>query len=952
MYIPSIVKRKDMYKDGWIDLDKDGAKDPYEDPNLCIEERVDDLLSKMSFDEKLEQLRSSFKPSGRGFGNLSIVLRNLDVRESAEKANEIMREAIEDTRLGIPVIIHDECLHGCMAKYSTVFPQAIALAATWDPDLVYRVAKAIAREARSRGIRQCLSPVANLARDVRGGRTEETFGEDPYLASTLLFNYCKALREEGIIATPKHFIANFIGDGGRDSAEIHLSERILRETEFLPFYACIKAGALSIMAAYNSVDGIPCSANRWLLTEVLRWEWGFKGFVVSDYGSVAGVLYKHRTADKPEIVAKKALEAGLDVELPEAYIYGEPLNRAKDVIPLEVINEAVRRVLRAKFLIGLFDNPYVNPDDAEKIVGCQEHVDLALEAARKSIVLLKNEGVLPLDRNRVRKILIVGHTAKELKLGGYTGIPRKVVSPLEAITEKLSKTNAIVEYIMCCPQNLGTSYLAPYLIPPKGVEGHGVKIELFDNPKFEGLPVEQYVGMYWGGFRYEWGYGRPSEKIKNEQYSVRFSGRILPPLEGVYELCVGVSGGIAKLRIDGNEIASVYADGISTIKCIDIEFSKKEYDFVVEYIRTRGYASIRLTLDIKNSKDVEKAIESAKSADAVIIFVDIVEGEERDRAILRLSKCQEQLIERLLEVNKNVVVVIIAGSPVVGEWIYKVPAILMAWYPGQEGGRAIADVLFGDYNPAGRLPITWPHTEGQLPLYYNYKPSGRVYDYVDMTGAPLFPFGYGLSYTKFSYSNLSIDKSEWQISIRFDVENVGDRDGEEVVQLYIRDLVSSIARPVKELRRFKRVYIRKGEKKTITFTLYPEDFAYYDENMRRVVEPGEFEILIGSSSEDIRLRGIVNIDREIRSIPRILNVDVKMKDDGNAHIVAMVMNEGMISDLIPIKLLVDGNIVEEHRIFLEPSEKREVVFTRKLDRGMHRIEVLFDQHRVAKEIAI
>jgi len=450
-YVPPSVGKPEIYRDGWIDFNKNGVMDPYEDPSRPVEERVEDLLSRMTLEEKLEQLRSSFKPEV--VGNLSVVLRNLPPKEAAQLANEIQAKLIEGTRLGIPAIIHDECLHGCMAKHSTQFPQAIALAATWDPDLVYRVAKAIARETRARGIHQCLAPVVNLARDVRAGRTEETYGEDPYLASVIGAAYCRALREEGVIATPKHFVANFEADGGRDSHEAHFSERILREVFLPPFRACIEAGALSVMAAYNSLDGVPCSSNRWLLTDVLRREWGFEGFVVSDYGSVSGILWRHWVAGSKVEAAKLALEAGLDVELPRTDFYGDALEAAvkQGLIPVEVVDEAVRRVLRAKFLVGLFDEPFVDPEGAERVIGCEEHRQLALEAARKSIVLLKNEGVLPLDKSRVRKLLVVGGAAKTLKLGGYSGEPRSLVTPLEAITEKLKGTGSELVYVEATP---------------------------------------------------------------------------------------------------------------------------------------------------------------------------------------------------------------------------------------------------------------------------------------------------------------------------------------------------------------------------------------------------------------------------------------------------------------------------------------------------------------------
>ncbi len=936
LYLPPGAEKIGIYREGWIDFNKNGVKDPYEDPSRPVEERVEDLLSRMTLEEKIAQLQSSFE--FKDVGNLSCILRALPPEEGAKLANEIHRKFIEGTRLGIPAIIHDECLHGCMAKYSTQFPQAIALAATWDPDLVYRVAKAIAKEARARGIRQCLSPVVNLARDVRAGRTEETYGEDPYLASVMGEVYCRALREEGIVATPKHFVVNFEADGGRDSHEAHFSELVLREVFLPPFRACIKAGALSLMAAYNSLDGVACSCNRWLLTDLLRREWGFEGFVVSDYGSVPGIIYQHSLASTKDLAAKLALEAGMDVELPSVDIFGEGLLKAakEGIIPVEVIDEAVRRVLRVKFLIGLFDNPFVDPEEAKKVVGCEEHRQLALEASRKAIVLLKNErNLLPLDKGKLRKLLIVGGAAKQLRLGGYSGEPSRAITPLDAIKDKLKGTQAEVVYVEACPMGLGCwnaihnwvpGARLGYLAPPKGMKGDGVRIEIFDAPDFQGSPVVDTVGLYWGGFRYEWGYRRPHPSVESENYSVRFSGRLLPPTPGKYVLCLGVAGGKARLMLGARVVAEVDATGTSTYRAVETEIEGEE-DFVLEFARTRGYAAVRLGWDIVDSGEMRRALEEARDADVVLFFADVIEGEEKDRAVLRLPESQERMIEGLLGVNSNVVVVLFTGGPIVGEWVYRVPALLEAWYPGQEGGAAVADVLFGGCSPAGRLPFTWPHSEGQLPLYYNCKPSGRAYDYVNMTGAPLFPFGHGLSYTKFEYSGLSINVAEGSklVEVAATVSNVGDREGEEVVQLYIRDLVSSVARPLKELKGFKRVHLKPGEHARVVFQLGPDDLASFDRKMKRVVEPGEFLAMVGSSSEDIRLKGTFTVERRFEAKFELKGVDFE-KRGGKVAVKVKVTNAGDVTDTVRVVLRLDGAPAETYPLELSPGETRSAVF--------------------------
>lgn len=739
-----------------------------------VEEKVESILSRMTLEEKIGQLRARWlrpwkifselfeavPPDKRGrlsdflfsmffaerdvsdavtssyirkhlkdllenekdrIGMLSIILRSFPPREAAELHNEIQRFILERSRVKIPVIIHDEGLHGCMARGCTIFPQSIALASTWNPELVERVGVAIGKETRAHGIHQILSPTVNIARDPRCGRTEETYGEDPYLASAMAVAFIRGVQSQRVVCTPKHFVANFVGDGGRDSNAIHFSERILREIYFPAFKASIqKAGALSLMAAYNSLDGVPCSCSRWLLTDVLRGEWGFKGFVVSDYGSVLHILTKHRVAETKAEAARKALEAGLDVELPESDCFEELVKLVREGrLSEDVVDEAVRRILRVKFWLGLFDNPYVDPKYAEEICDCEEHRRLALEAARQAIVLLKNNGVLPLTKN-LRSIAVLGPNAAVLRLGGYSGWGVKLVSPLEGIKNKLSEN----------------------------------------------------VRIY-------------------------------------------------------------YAEGCS--------------------------------LTGASREGFKEAVKAAKSSDVAVLFmgnsVPETEGEQRDRCNLDLPGVQEDLIREICDTGVPTVVVLINGSAVtMTRWIDDVDAVVEAWYPGEEGGNAIADVLFGDYNPGGKLPITFPKTVGQLPLYYNPKPSGRVYDYVDLRGKQyLFPFGYGLSYTEFRYSNLRITpekiRSDEKVEIEVDVENIGRYTGDEVVQLYLHDTVATVARPLKELKGFKRITLKPGERKTVKFTLGPEELSFYDINMNLVVEPGVFEVMVGSSSEDIRLKG-------------------------------------------------------------------------------------------------
>jgi beta-glucosidase len=626
-------------------------------------------------------------------------------------------------------MIHDEGLHGLLANGATSFPQSIAMAASWDPDLLYWVARAIGRETRQRGIRQLLSPTINIARDPRCGRTEETYGEDPFLASRMAVAFVQGVQQEGVVATPKHYAANFVGDGGRDSYAIHFSERLMREVYFPAFEAAVReGGALSLMAAYNSYDGLPCSCNPWLLTKVLRDEWGFQGFVVSDYGSVVHVLEKHAVARDKTGVARRTLEAGLDVELPATDCYGQPLLEGLEqgLVSQEALDQAVRRLLWVKFKMGLFDDPFVDPAAAEAGCNTPEHRELALRMARLGLVLLKNENqLLPFSKS-LRSLAVIGPQADAIHLGGYS----------------------------------------------------------------------------WYGYDKE---------------------HVVTPLRGLQELL-------------GKNVALHYAEGCG-----------------VQNTSTAGFAA---------------ALQAAAQSEAAVLFVgnsDQTEGEQRDRASLDLPGVQEDLVRAVAETGIPLAVVLINGSAItMGGWIEQAPAILEAWYPGEQGGRAIAEALFGDFNPGGKLPVTFPRTTGQLPLYYSYKPSGRIDDYADGSGKAAFPFGHGLSYTTFEYSDLRISPqpagSDAVVSLTFDLANTGARDGDEVVQVYVRDVLASVVRPLKELKAFHRFSLRAGEKRTLSFLLDVQDLALYDAGLQRLVEPGEFEIMLGSSSEDIRLRGMLEVN--------------------------------------------------------------------------------------------
>ena len=853
------------------------AQAPYRDARLPIDQRVDDLLGRMTMEEKFWQL--FMIPGALSDGDYSKGVFGLqnraarDARADAELHNTMQRY-FAGTRLGIPQLPFEEGVHGLMRNGATVFPQAIGLAATWDSSLVRRVADAIAREARSRGVRQVLAPVVNIANDVRWGRVEETYGEDPYLSSVMGRAYVRAFEEIGVVATPKHFVAN-VGDGGRDSYPIDMSARLLEEIHYPPFRTTIgEAGARSVMTSYNSVDGSPATQNRALLNDKLKGEWRFSGFVISDQAATGGATVLHHTEANTAAATKHALESGLDVIFQSAYgqhrSYLDAFTRG--LIADSVINAAVARVLRAKFQLGLFENPYVSPDSAALVNRSASHRALAREAARASVVLLKNErDRLPL-RN-VRKIAVIGADAAEARLGGYTMDSARGVSIVDGLRAKFGA--GAVRYEP--GPGRGTLRLTPNVVPSVILSAakdlllvpasafDSLKGEYWDNNRLEGAPR---VTRSDPAIDFRWTLNSPARGIPFDWYSARWTGRVRAPASGV-----------RRIAVEGNDGYRLYVDGRLVIdNWRKLSFGTREaaialapgsvHDIRLEYFESTGNARLRLLWDGGVHDDSEQritaAVAAARASDVAIVVAGIEEGEFRDRASLALPGRQEELILRVASIGKPVVVVLIGGSAVtMSRWIDQVDAVLQVWYPGEEGGNAIADVLTGDYNPSGRLPITFPIAEGQLPLTYNHKPTGRGDDYVDLTGMPLFPFGYGLSYTTFEYSGLAIDPATMSASgtarVRFRVRNSGTRAGDEVPQLYVRDVLASVARPMMELKGFTRIRLAPGEEREVELQLRAQDLQFLDERMRWVVEPGVWRIMVGASSKDIRLRGELTV---------------------------------------------------------------------------------------------
>jgi beta-glucosidase len=752
------------------------------DSAVTIKKKVKALLSKMTLEEKVAQLGSVMptplmvngkfslikakKILKHGIGHISApaMISGLPLREVVTLINDIQKYLRENTRLGIPAIIHEECLNGFRAKGTTIFPQNIGLASTWEPELIGRITRVIRRQMRTAGMHQGLAPVLDVARDPRWGRVEETFGEDPYLIARMGVAYIKGLQgddiKRGIVATTKHFAGHGLPESGLNCAPSHIPPRLFREVFLYPFEKAVKeAGVLSVMNAYHEIDGIPCGASEELLTHILRQEWGFDGVVVSDYFAIAQLETTHHIAADKVDAARLSLQAGLDVELPGINCYGEPLLKAvkSRAVPVALVNRAVARVLSLKFRLGLFENTDVNPEAAIKIIDTPNDRNLALEAAHKSIVLLKNEGnLLPLKKN-IRSIAVIGPSANSQRnlLGDYT-YPSH--ARFEIKTDK--KTGQ------------------PQLI----------------------------------------------RKDKNRDKDKVDIPEVVTVLEGIK----GTVGKNTKV---------LYAKGCE-----------------VKDTSTNGFS---------------EAVKATKSADVAVVVCgdisglmpDATSGEMRDRSELGLPGVQEELVKAVHATGTPVVLVLTNGRPYTLKWLAeKTPAIIVAWEPGEEGGRAVADVLFGDYNPGGKLPVSFPRNEGQIPTYYYHKPSGRKsaiwQDYVDGSADPLYEFGYGLSYTTFEFSDLIIRPKrvakDGTVTIKVDVTNTGKRAGEEVVQLYINDVIASVTRPVKELKGFERIHLTPGEKKTVTFRIPAVDLAFYNRNMERKVEPGVFKVMIGRSSADIR----------------------------------------------------------------------------------------------------
>lgn len=786
--IPQTPQKQSIYRQGWIDFNKNGRKDIYEDPTAPIEKRIDNLLAQMTLEEKTCQLATLYgfgrvlkdeQPTPEwknkiwkdGIGNIDEMLNSINYNAAtrtqysfpyskhAEAINTVQRWFVEETRLGIPVDFTNEGLHGLTHDRATSFPGQINTGSAWDKELIRRIGHIVGREAKALGYTNIYSPILDIARDPRWGRTVETYSEDPYLVTMLGKEMVRGLQDERVVSTLKHFAVYSAPKGGRDGnarTDPHIAFREMQELYLMPFRVAVRdAGALGVMSSYNDYDGVPVSASHYFLTEILREQWGFKGYVVSDSAAVEYVSRKHHVAKDYKEGVRQVVEAGLNIRTdftpPEDYILPVRELVKEKQLSMQTVDTRVRDVLRVKFWLGLFDKPYVDSSNADKMVRTADALETSLRASRESLVLLKNaNNTLPLDKNKIKSILVTGPNAAEINhsLSRYGPSNINVISALEGI-KKFVEPTVEVKYSKGC--------------------------DLVD----ANFPDSE----------------------------------LMPELPNAAE-----------------------------------------------------------------QKMIDDAVQQAKTVDAVVVVLgedNSTVGEGRSRTSLELPGHQLDLLKAIQATGKPIVLVLINGRPLTINWANRdVPAILEAWFPGEFGGQAIAEVIFGAYNPGGKLPFTFPKTVGQIPFNFPYKPASQA-DEADRRNSPagtakraqvngaLYPFGFGLSYTTFEYSNLKISpekqKRDGNVSVSVDVRNTGQRAGDEVVQLYINDKVSSVTVYEKQLRGFERVHLNPGEQKTVTFTLQPDDLALLDSKMKWTVETGEFEVMIGASSVDIRLKKIFEI---------------------------------------------------------------------------------------------
>ncbi|HYW70898.1 MAG TPA: glycoside hydrolase family 3 C-terminal domain-containing protein [Pyrinomonadaceae bacterium] len=833
---------------------------PYKNPALPFAARVDDLVSRMTLEEKVSQM---------------------------------MNAAPAIPRLGIPEYDWwSEALHGvAFSGVATVFPQAIGLGATFDQPLVNRVASVISEEARAKyndaqkkenrarfyGL-TFWSPNINIFRDPRWGRGQETYGEDPYLTGRLGVAFVKGLQGDGpkylkVVATPKHYAVHSGPEPERHRFDAEIDERDLRETYLPAFRATVmEAHASSVMCAYNRLNGEPACGNTHLLVDVLRGEWGFNGYVVSDCGAIDDIYQRHHFLKTAEEASALAVKRGTDIECGDSYRALVAAVKQGQISEAE-IDTAVKRLFMARFRLGMFDPPEMVPYARIPVSAndSPEHRQLALETARESMVLLKNDNhTLPLSRD-LKSIAIIGPNADDVPvlLGNYNGQPSRATTPLAGIRQHVSSQTTVLH-------TLGTSLTELSLVPVpgtmlRGPNGEpGLKAEFFANKNLAGPPVLTRIDRE---VNFDWGTGSPGPGVPVDDFSARWTGKIVPTVSGKYRFGAIADDG-ARIYLDGKLIAEDWTEHAPTNIAGEVSLEAgRSYDLKLEYYESKVGAVARLAwqLPVASAESpYAEAVKIAKQADAVVMVLGLssqLEGEEMsvkeagfmggDRTDIGLPVRQQKLLEAVAATGKPVVLVLLNGSALAVPWANEhVPAIIEAWYPGEEGGAAIADVLFGDYNPAGRLPVTFYKSVADLPPFTDYRMQGRTYRY--FKGEPLYPFGFGLSYTSFKYDNLKLSTTQVTagqgLRVTADVQNTGDRAGDEVVQMYVSHLGASVPVPIRSLAGISRVSLKPGEKRSVTFTLTPQQLSVIDNRGKRIAEPGQFQIAVGGKQPGFKGR--------------------------------------------------------------------------------------------------
>ncbi|MDR0413628.1 MAG: glycoside hydrolase family 3 C-terminal domain-containing protein [Dysgonamonadaceae bacterium] len=857
----------------------------YKNPSLPVEKRIDDLLSRMTAEEKAAQMDMLsandilLDPETLSAEQVHTFIDSLNTGavhdfypKSAALANRLQQHAVEHTRLGIPLLFIEEALHGYQGAGATTFPIPQGNASAWDTTLIRAIGRAVATEARAHGVHFVLGPNLDLAREIRWGRVEETFGEDVYLTSRLGVHLIKGLQgnhlsdNNAVAAEPKHFALHGTPENGSNEGPVSIGEREARATGLYVFEKAVKeGGAKGIMAAYHEIDGIPGVANHWLLTGVLRNEWGFDGFVVADLGAVKKQITTHKTAANTEDALLKALSAGLDMQFydfPHDEFRQILVNAAKKSKQVQRdLDRAVRSILRVKFQLGLFDRPYTDETLAGKVLHNAGHRALALEAARQSLVLLENEkDVLPLTPS-CRRITLTGNLAGSKYTGSYSPAGAEAVSVYEALQKRVGD-RLTIDYINSEVSDRFSAILPKFMSPGLNRPEAGLRVEFFNNADLSGTAaytaVDDNLNPYWHNLS-------PAPGIDPNCFSACWSGYITIPVTGTYEIDFRAAN-YGKVFIQDQLFIDHWNEewkDRGERRRIRLT-AGQQVPFRVEYAKTGGNAGLwlkwRLT-QVESLSLYADITRSARNSDAVIVVMGESReevGESRDKSNLHPQPMDMEILQAAARAGKPVIVVLLTGRPLILTQVCDLSqALLQCWFPGEAAGTAICDVLFGDYNPSGKLAVTFPREQGQLPMYYSRKPSSHR-RYIDGVAEPLFPFGYGLSYSSFEYKNLDITPAEPTIhdpvTVCLEVTNTGGRDGAEIVQLYINDVVSSVETPVMELKGFAKVFLRAGETKKVTLHLTPEHFSLIDKDMKRTVEPGDFDILVGRSSADILLK--------------------------------------------------------------------------------------------------